>query len=134
MDNEMMGIIEGFERKVAQELVPLTQKQTLSPTEIKAGMDAACLLLKLEMLKNGNGDYEPDEMSYMSRGMNDWEHSGWMRSPVTGRYVSRGNGYSGHSVNDKMIAKLEMAYDDAASQYEREEIRKEIDHLRNRSN
>ena len=56
------------------------------------------------------------------------------RSPVTGRYVSRDMGYSSHSINDKMIAKLETAYDDAQSQYEREEIRKEIDRLRNRSN
>lgn len=81
------------------------------------------------------------------------------RSPFTGRFVSRdgvpmgtstphmGNlsydrdysnnmsrrydgGYSGHSVNDRMIASLEKEYDNATTEYEREQIRKEIEHLR----
>lgn len=49
-----------------------------------------------------------------------------MRSPVTGRYVSRDGGMSGHSLKDRMIAKLEEMYDEASSEYEREELRKEI--------
>lgn len=51
---------------------------------------------------------------------------GPMRSPVTGRYVSRDGGMSGHSLKDRMIAKLEEMYDEASSEYEREELRKEI--------
>ena len=39
-------------------------------------------------------------------------------------------GYSGHSVNDRMIASLEREYDNANSEYEKEQIRKEIEHLR----
>ena len=49
-----------------------------------------------------------------------------MRSPVTGRYVSRDGGMSGHSLKDRMIAKLEGMYDEAQTEYEREELRKEI--------
>lgn len=49
-----------------------------------------------------------------------------MRSPVTGRYISRDGGMSGHSIKDRMVAKLEGMYDEASSEYEREEIRKEI--------
>lgn len=49
-----------------------------------------------------------------------------MRSPVTGRYISRDGGMSGHSLKDRMIAKLEEMYDEASSEYEREELRKEI--------
>lgn len=41
-------------------------------------------------------------------------------------------GYSGHSVNDRMIASLEKEYDNANSDYEKEQIRKEIEHLRNK--
>lgn len=81
------------------------------------------------------------------------------RSPFTGRFVSRDGvpmgtstphmstlsydrdysnnmsrrydgGYSGHSVNDRMIASLEKEYDRAESEYEKEQIRKEIEHLR----
>lgn len=51
---------------------------------------------------------------------------GPMRSPVTGRYVSRDGGMSGHSLKDRMIAKLEEMYDEAQTEYEREELRKEI--------
>ena len=83
------------------------------------------------------------------------------RSPFTGRFVSRDGvpmgtsmphmsttsydrdysdnvsrrydgGYSGHSVNDRMIASLEKEYDNANSEYEKEQIRKEIEHLRNK--
>ena len=56
------------------------------------------------------------------------------RSPVTGRYVSRDSGYSGHSINDRMISQLENMYDEAKTEYEREEVRKEIDRLRGKSN
>ena len=65
---------------------------------------------------NGNGSYD--------RG----------RSPVTGRYVSRDHGYSGHSINDRMISQLENMYDEAKTEYEREEVRKEIERLRGKSN
>lgn len=39
-------------------------------------------------------------------------------------------GYSGHSVNDRMIASLEKEMDHAETEYEREQIRNEIEHLR----
>lgn len=39
-------------------------------------------------------------------------------------------GYSGHSVNDRMIASLEKEMDHAETEYERKQIRDEIEHLR----
>lgn len=45
---------------------------------------------------------------------------------TTGRYMSREDGYSGHSIKDRMIARLEGMYDEAKSEHEREEIQKEI--------
>lgn len=77
------------------------------------------------------------------------------RSPITGRFVSRDGvpigahhvsydrdytphdmsrrydgGYSGHSINDRMISALEMQMDHATSDYERNQIQNEIEHLR----
>lgn len=77
------------------------------------------------------------------------------RSPFTGRFVSRDGvpmgtlsynrdysngmdnmsrrydgGYSGHSINDRMIASLEREMDHATSDYERNQIQNEIEHLR----
>ena len=105
-----------------RELRVLNQKLTLSPTEISAATDAMCLLMKIK--KYEMGDIDEDQSYAYARG----------RSPVTGRYISRDMGYSSHNINNKMIEKLEMAYDDAHTQQEREEIRREIDYLRNKSN
>lgn len=62
------------------------------------------------------------------------------RSPSTGRFVSRrydasmrnsmNDGYSAHSIKDRMIDSLERLMDNAATEYEREEIRREIEGIR----
>ena len=44
------------------------------------------------------------------------------RSMNTGRYVSRGDNYSGHSIHDRMVAKLEEMYDEAKTDHERHEV------------
>ena len=41
-------------------------------------------------------------------------------------------GYSGHSVNDKMIASLERLIDQTEGEYERQQIMDEIENLRHR--
>ena len=53
------------------------------------------------------------------------------RSPVTGRYISRGmDGMSGHSVEDRMIMALEEQMDGCKTEYERQKIEDEIRRLR----
>ena len=121
-EREMMNALESLKGSVLREIRVLTQKPTLSPTEISAATDAVCLLMKIKKYEMGIGDYD-DEQSY-ARG----------RSPVTGRYISRDMGYSSHNITNKMIEKLEMAYDDANNQQERAAIHREIEHLRNTSN
>ena len=51
------------------------------------------------------------------------------RSATTGRYVSRGehgtsygDDYSGHSINDRMVAAMEDMYDEAKTDHERQKI------------
>ena len=54
------------------------------------------------------------------------EYSGYNRSPVTGRFISHnytnGGRYSGHSMKDRMIARLETMYDESNNDYERQAI------------
>lgn len=121
-EREMMNALESLKGSVFREIRVLNQKPTLSPTEISAATDAVCLLMKIKKYEMGVDEFD-DEQSY-ARG----------RSPVTGRYISRDMGYSSHNITNKMIEKLEMAYDDAHNQQEREAIRREIDRLRNMSN
>jgi hypothetical protein len=74
---------------------------------------------------------------YDNRMMHDGSY-GWDvsmergRSPMTGRYVSRGDGYSGHSIRDRAVAMLEGAMDSASSPYEREELEGIINQVRNK--
>ena len=51
------------------------------------------------------------------------------RSSVTGRYVSRDGGYSGHSIQDRMIDRLERMMSEADSPYEKQVIEKWIHRL-----
>ena len=67
----------------------------------------------------------------------DRDSYGRMRSPVTGRYISNGvndgtyaNGYSGHSVNDRMIMALEQSIQPDMNEYERQKVEEEIRRLR----
>lgn len=64
------------------------------------------------------------------QGMSYGYHYGPDRSPVTGRYIGMDHGYSGHSIKDRMIAKIEQLYDDAGSEHERQMISNEINRLR----
>lgn len=64
-----------------------------------------------------------------------------MRSSTTGRYMSGNNtrsygmpdpGYSGHSIKDRMVAKLEEMYDEAKTEHERQIVDEWINRLEDR--
>lgn len=143
MDNkELMDLIEELCKSaelVKGEVAKIVKKGDLTPAELESLYKAACLAEKLNKCMSGEsasygygnsmGDYGYGE-PYM-HGYNGYSEARG-RSPVTGRYISRGmnNGYSGHSIEDRMIAGLEQQMDSAKSDYEREMIRKEIEHIR----
>lgn len=142
MDKETMTVLEDLKESVIRELRLLNKKDSMSANEVKAATDALCLLLKIKMFEEGGSEYEEDFRSYESwpgeysgrPRFNGSIHMDAGRSPVTGRYISRGSGYSSHSINDRMIARLEDMYDEAKTEHEREEIRREIERLRNKTN
>lgn len=143
MDNkELMDLIEELCKAaelVKEDVAKIVKKGDLTPAELESLYKAACMAEKLNKCCNGEsmaygygnlmGDYGYNE-PYMHAYTGYSEARG--RSPVTGRYISRGmnNGYSGHSIEDRMIAGLEQQMDSAKSDYEREMIRKEIEHIR----
>ena len=140
MDKVVQDTLKNLDESIEQ----LNKKKEMTPSDL----ETLCKAYKLKMELEGcymNGGYSEGGMmrgSYGSYGYNhydrmpmdhsmgDWHAEGSfapMRSPVTGRYVSRdGMGMSSHSVKDRMIARLEGMYDEAKGEYEREEIRKEI--------
>lgn len=132
MDKLVQDTLKNLDESIEQ----LNKKKDMTPSDL----ELLCKAYKLKMDLEGNGMmggesrssyYDRMPMSNANgRSYGDWHAEGSfapMRSPVTGRYISRdGYGMSSHSLKDRMIAKLEGMYDEAQTEYEREEIRKEI--------
>lgn len=108
----------------------VNKKPNITPTELDALKKAYELRMELQecyggMSESGTYDGAPMQNSYGMYGERG-------RSPVTGRYISRDGAMhddymmSGHSIKDRMVARLEGMYDEAKSEHERDEIRKEI--------
>ena len=109
----------------------MNKKKDLTPSDLEILCKAYKLRRELKMDNEMGMDEEWDNSSstYSRRNVMPrvyMDSYAPMRSPVTGRYISRDDGMSGHSLKDRMIAKLEGMYDEAKSEYEREELRKEI--------
>ena len=144
-------ILEKIERKLESDLDKVLSKNELSAADWDAVKKAMCIA----SMTNGYMDGEMlDEewMSYgyypgysQSMGMHynspEMMSNGRMRSPVTGRYISNGmngmstrssysDGYSGHSIEDRMIMALEQQMDAAKTDYERSMVEKEIKRIR----
>lgn len=132
-------VLEEIEDKVVAELKELTRKDSISATELEAMTKATCLLEKIDMLKEDDMysmsmDYERSYdhypmargRSYARMGEGSYERG---RSSRTGRYISRDSGYSGHSIQDRMIDRLEQMVDEAKTDHERQVIETWIDRL-----
>lgn len=130
LDEKVMKEVEELAANVAKELKKINAKPEMSPTDLKAAMDALCVLEKIEKIQNGGMDDE----GYSTRGArNSYSHRR-MRNPMTGRYMSYDRGYSGHSVHDRMIAALEDLMDQAKTDYDRETIENGIRMIRQYEN
>lgn len=71
------------------------------------------------------------EEQYFKEGYRYGDH----RSPVSGRYIKSGTPHTnhiyGHSIKDRMIARLEPMYDEATSEHERQMIANTISRIQN---
>lgn len=120
LDEKIMTEVEELAENVAKELKKINAKPEMSATDLKAAMDALCVLEKIAKLQNGG-----DDESFAS-------HRSYarMRNPMNGRYMSRDGGHSGHSIEDMMVDALEDLYDRAKSDYDREAVSKGIRMIR----
>lgn len=143
MDNEMEVYDKG-RKVVIEELDKLFNKGSLSPAETEAAKTAVCLLKEMDEVFGMGGGYS--ERRRMSRRSYDWHNDDRMpyreyeitsyanpnpQMPSTAR-MNRGgrNQYSGHSINDRVVEKLENLMDSAESDYERQKIREFIRFVR----
>lgn len=151
MENKaLMELKESIEREIKK----VTKKADITPGELENMTKALCALETIKRIESMDGgmDGEHSGRSY-ARYYRDGYRDGYAddsyrrgRSDVTGRYVSRDeasrmeqeryrsrdDGYSGHSINDRMVDRLERMMDEAKSDYEREQVQGWIDKLRSR--
>lgn len=129
-----MKVLKDLEEKLEKELKKIAEKSDISPAELENATKAVCLIEKLRDMESGGEDAERSYGSYGRhpdyRYHDDRMDYGRGRSSVTGRYISTGyDGYSGHSISDRMVAKLEEMYDQAKTEHERETVDKWIKRL-----
>lgn len=149
-----MELIKNAEKVLEKEIKKIVDKgEAITPADLDNLKKSLCVLDMLNNYGSGMPMGDP-ENSYgysgawnmnirrvnenpyaygMHPGMNDTDSYGRSRSPVTGRYISHGQtsmGYSGHSIEDRMIASLENQMDTATSDYERQKIQEEINRIR----
>lgn len=113
-----MEVLRQLEDLVESELKKLVKKEALTVVEIEAATKAVCLIEKIQKIQNGA---EYNEGHSERRG----------RNPGNGRFMSMRRGYSGHSIKDRMVDRLESMMDEAHSDYEREAISEWIRKLEN---
>ncbi len=141
-------LLEDLERKLETDLRKLMAKSELTAADYDGIKKAMCIAGMISNYPGGMMDEEGMSYGYpmnygggSNRGysMNSMgrDSYGRMRSPVTGRYISNGandgaytNGYSGHSVSDRMIMALEQSIQPDMNDYERQKVEEEIRRLR----
>lgn len=130
MGNEMNELISKFDefcKLATKELDKIIKKGDLSPSELESAYKIACMTEKCQEVKMKN---EGAANSYGQYGYMD----GFSVTPNSyrGMYgdMEGGNGYSGHSIEDRMISALEQQMDEAKTEYERKMIQDEIQRIR----
>ena len=121
-----MDALEALER----EIKGITKKETMSPAELVNLKEALCAAKSImdiigelpEEAGDANSNGYSSSYSIKPGFKNEYSYRRG-RSMTTGRYVSRGHdNYSGHSIRDRMIAKLEELYDESPSNYDHKVI------------
>ena len=143
--DELIEELMKFAGLAAKEVEKIVKKGDLTPQELENVYKLTCITEKvMELSGDGSGSSYGHDMSGRhydvrmdSYGDMYGDGNGYSerrgRSPVTGRYVSRGmsgNGMSGHSIEDRMIAALEDQMDAAKNEYEKNLILQEIQRIR----
>lgn len=142
--------LKGQVKLISKKGDQITQDEMMSLYYALKSLDKIDELMEKEMEHGSNyseGYHRENRYSMgYSRGYDDGYsdgHNGTMmsngnrnRSPVTGRYISGGRTYYGdhmygHSIKDRMIAKLETMYDEANGDHERQVVENTINRIKN---
>lgn len=154
--------LENLKETLEDEIKKIVKKGDITPSELESVQKAVCTIDMIDNMgmsegtsygryssRNRSYDHMPSYREFPDRSYGDYGERNYHdsygnrmyngdsyrrgRSPVTGRYISRGaydDGYSGHSIMDRMVAKLESMYDEAQTDHERQTVSEWINRLR----
>ena len=128
----MEKVLMKLQDLLIDELEKITAKNDISPSELDNAKKAMCVIKDIEttiaMKDSGYSEMMPYSMNRGSYARG--------RDASTGRYISRRgsmsmgeDGYSSHSIKDRMIAQLESMYDEAKGDHEKQLIDQWINRL-----
>ena len=121
-------MLSQIKKKLADEMCQLMNKQPLTKDDVVMIGELADAIKDISTAEGMS--------AYGVKYLDAPEESYAVRMPTTIHAVHPSHkypgGYSGHSINDKMIASLEHIMDDATTDYERAQIQSEIDAIRMR--
>ena len=144
----MNKILDKINDAIEEAIKPIVNKgASMTAAELEVLTKAVCTIEKIKQIEDADNysDYSRNSYNggnsynYYDEGNNNAGNSYRRgRSATTGRYVSRdsaphvegyssrrfydSNGYSGHSIKDRMIAQLEKMYDEAQTEHERKTV------------
>ena len=109
----------------------ITSKKDINPAQLEHLSKAVCIIEKLKSMQQQENEYRRGRSRYMNSNNYYDGNSGrnYRDSGNSSRRYNDANGYSGHSIKDKMIAKLEEMFDDAQSNHEKQVVQDWLDRL-----
>ena len=150
------NMLDKINDAIEEAIKPILGKgAAMTAAELEVLMKSICAIEKIKQIEdaenyseqsrnsyNSYDNYLNDDVSRFYRNDNSYRRG---RSATTGRYVSRddgystrryydagnSNGYSGHSIKDRMVAALEKMYDEAQTEHERQYMNDWIHRLEN---
>lgn len=129
MEKRYESIMDLLEKEIDK----IIKKGDITPVELESLYKCVCVIEKIKMMEESGEEYSDGySEAYGRYSMPYWNQYEGGRSRTSGRYMSRGrrgNGYSSHSIKDRMIDCLEKMMDEAGSEYERNTVSDWINRL-----
>lgn len=135
--DELYKSLEAAKELLNDEIKKLTKKGDITPAELENMTKALCAIEKIKEIQSIDAEWD-DGMSGRSyrmpgRSYGVMHYQDMQPYDMSGRHTRIGgaydHGYSGHSIKDRMIAKLESMYDEAKTDHERQMVDEWISRL-----
>jgi hypothetical protein len=115
------NILDKIRDSIEEAIKPILKKgEAMTPADLESLTKAVCVIEKIKQIEQCTHYDDGEGYSY--------DHGASTRRYYDG--AIHHNGYSGHSIQDRMIDCLERMVDDAQTDYERQTVKKWIKWIR----